>query len=53
MRFSVFFYFLNVLKKFSTGKITQITFPDSGNVGNVSTNKDNGMTMTEISIVVF
>jgi len=28
---------------FSRGKITQITFPDSSNVGSVLTIKDNGI----------
>jgi len=50
------FYYLNVFSKFSTGKITQITFPDCSNIGNVLTINGNGilrMPVMEISIVIF
>jgi len=35
-------YFVNVFLNFQLVKITEITFPDSSNIGNVLTIKDNG-----------
>jgi len=42
-RFNIFI--LLTLFLFSTAKITQITFPDSSDIGNVLTIKDNGKNM--------
>jgi len=36
-------FFIHVFKNFQQVKITQITFPDSSNIGNVLTIKDNGI----------